>query len=283
MRIISFIPLILAVGALLLLCSGGSPTFAHEQPGVIRFGVYPYETARSVYSLYAPLAKRIEDKTGKKVELVSAPDQKIFTEKAAEGAYDLALVSPNAFFKIQAAGYHVIARGEPPFHGTVIVRSDSGITAPGQLRGKKIAAIGKYSYGGYLFFRQELAALGISPDRDVVFTLLDKVDSVILSVVNKQYEAGVIRADALNRPTFDQVRDKVRIISRSSEIPQFPFVVKDSVDPDTVRLIREVLTAITPEKMEDSTILKSLQIDRIVAAQDADYETFRQVIKQAEQ
>lgn len=282
MQKISFTPL--ALCAVLFLFSDGVPRlFAHEQSEVIRFGVYPYETARSIYSLYAPLAKRIEEKTGKKVELVSAPDQIIFTGKAREGAYDLALVSPNTFFKIQAAGYHVIARGEPPFYGAVIVRNDSGISKPGQLRGKKIAAIGKYSYGGYLFFRQELAALGISPDRDVVFTLLDKVDSVILSVVNKQYDAGVIRADTLNRPTFDQVRDKVRIISRSPEIPQFPFVIKDSVDPDTVRLIREVLTAITPDQMEDSTILKSLQIDRIVVAQDSDFETFRQVIKQAEQ
>ncbi|MHB8810410.1 MAG: hypothetical protein ACYC9M_10400 [Desulfobulbaceae bacterium] len=56
MRKISFAPLTLALFAVLLFYSGGSPRlFAHEQPGVIRFGVYPYETARSVYSLYAPL------------------------------------------------------------------------------------------------------------------------------------------------------------------------------------------------------------------------------------
>jgi phosphonate transport system substrate-binding protein len=282
MRKIFAIPA-LVLGAVLFFFIGGPvKTFAYDQSGPIRFGVYPYESARALYNLYAPLARRIEEKTGRRVELVSAPDQQAFIGKADQGDYDLALVSPVCFFKIQAAGYQVIARGEPPFHGAAIVRGDSGITGPEQLRGKKIAAIGKYSYGGYLFFRQELAALGISPDRDVTFTLLDKVDSVIFSVINKQHDAGVIRLDTLNRPAFAPVRDMVRIITRSAAIPQFPFVAKKDLGQDTVQAIRDVLTAITPGNAEDGDILQSLQIERIVAAQDADYDAFRQVLKQAE-
>lgn len=263
--------------------SGASEIFAHDQANSIKFGVYPYESARALYSRYGPIAKRIEEKTGKKVEFVSTPDQKTFIRKAQEGYYDLALVSPVSFFKLQPAGYHVIARGEPPFHGAVIVRSDSGITEPGQLRGKQIAAIGRYSYGGYLFFRHELATMGISPDRDVKFTLLDKVDSVILGVINRQYDAGVFRLDTLDLPLFAGVRDKVRIISRSPEIPQFPFVVMENMTADTVRSIREVLTALTSDNAEDRLILKSLQIERVVAAEDADYDAFRQVFKQVGQ
>lgn len=282
MRKIFAIPA-LVLGAVLFFFIGGPATnFAHDQSGPIRFGVYPYESARTLYSLYAPLARRIEEKTGRRVELVSAPDQEAFIGKAGQGDYDLALVSPFCFFKIQSAGYQVIARGEPPFHGAAIVRGDSGITEPGQLRGKKIAAIGKYSYGGYLFFRQELAALGISPDRDVTFTLLDKVDSVIFSVINKQHDAGVIRLDTLNRAAFAPVRDVVRVISRSAAIPQFPFVARKDLGQDTVQAIQDVLTAITPGNAEDGDILQSLQIERIVAAQDADYDAFRQVLKKAE-
>lgn len=266
---------------LLLFISGPSKILAHDQTNVIRFGVYPYESARSLYALYATAAKRIEEKTGKKVELVSAPDQIAFIEKGKQGAYDLALVSPNCFFTIQPVGYRVIARGEPSFHGGTIVRSDSPITAPEQLRGKKIAALGKFSYGGYLYFRQELAEMGISPDKDVEFSFLDKVDSVILSVLNRKYDAGVIRLDTLENPAFSAVRDQVRIISRSQEIPQFPFVVKTSMDQNTVDQIRGVLTAITPGNAEDKGILKSLQIERILAAQDADYEAFRQVLEKS--
>lgn len=282
MRKIFAIPALVLGAVLFFFIGGPSGTLAHDQSGTIRFGVYPYESARALYNLYAPLARRIEEKTGRRVELVSAPDQQAFIGKAGHGDYDLALVSPVCFFKIQSAGYQVIARGEPPFHGAVIVRGDSGITGPGQLRGKKIAAIGKYSYGGYLFFRQELIALGISPDRDVAFTLLDKVDSVIFSVINKQNDAGVIRLDTLNRPAFAPVRDMVRIISRSAEIPQFPFVAKKDLGQDTVQAIRDVLTAITPWNAEEKSILQSLQIERIVAARDADYDAFRQVFKQAE-
>ncbi|MCL7486900.1 MAG: phosphate/phosphite/phosphonate ABC transporter substrate-binding protein [Desulfobulbaceae bacterium] len=283
MRKIFFILSVLVLSAFPLALIEGQPRcFAHDSSNVIKFGVYPYESPRSVYTLYAPLARRIEAKTGKKVELVSAPDQETFIERTRQGAYDLALVSPVCFFKVQDAGYHVIARGKPSFYGGVIVRSDSGITSAEQLRKKKVAAIGQYSYGGYLFFRQELAGLGISPDRDVQFSFLDKVNSVIFGVLNKQYDAGILRIDTLNRPEFIAIRDKVRIISRSPEIPQFPFVVMNNLSEATVQLILEVMTAISPENLEGSNILTSLQIDRIVAARDSDYDAFRRVIKEVE-
>jgi phosphonate transport system substrate-binding protein len=278
----SFFRLPLALAALLFIILGGqSSSLAHDPAHVIKFGIYPYESVRTLYSLFEPAAKRIEQATGKKVELVSAPDQEAFIAKARQGYYDLALASPNSFFMMQPAGYHVIARGEPSFRGAAIVRSDSPITEPRQLRGKKIAALGTYSYGGYLFFRQELAGLGISPGQDVAFSFLDKADSVLLSVVNKQYDAGVLRLDTLDRPAFAAVRGQVRVISRSQEIPQFPFVVKDSMDPQTVHLIVGVLTALTAGKEEDRGMLRSLQIERIVAAQDADYDAFRKVMDQA--
>jgi phosphonate transport system substrate-binding protein len=283
MHKISVLPT-LAWAALLLFVFGGPPEiFASDQAGTITFGLYPYQSARSLYSLYLPIAKRIEEKTGRKVELLSAPDQQAFTEKAHLEVYDLALVSPFCLFKIQSAGYSVVARGEPSFHGAAIVRADSDITSSGQLRGRKVAAIGRYSYGGYLFLRDELAGQGISPERDVEFAFLDKTDSVILGVMNRHYDCGVIRADTLNRPDLAALRDKVRIIAKSPAIPQFPFVVRKSMDPETVRLIREVLTAIAPERQEDNGILASLQIERIVAARDADYEPFRQVLQEAEQ
>jgi phosphonate transport system substrate-binding protein len=274
----------LILASFFVLCGGGgSGALAHDQSGPLRFGVYPYESARSINRLYAPIAERIEKKIGRKVLLLSAPDQNAFMANAREGNYHLALVSPFTLFKVQPVGYQVIARGEPSFYGGVIVRDDSGVAGPEQLRGKKIAAIGRYSYGGYLYFRQELVGLGISPDRDVAFALLDKVDSVIIGVLNKQYDAGVIRLDALNRSDFASVRDKLRVISRSPDIPQFPFVVKAGMEPKTVQAIREVLAAISGGNPEDQEILKSLQIERIVAGEDEDYEAFRHVLEESEQ
>jgi len=256
------------------------PAYPQESPDVIRFAVFPYKSPRTIFNLFAPIATQLEKKTGKKVELVSAADYNSFMAKAQEGDYDLVLPCVNCFFLIQPAGYHIIARGEPPFYGAVIVRKDSDITSLAQLRGKKIAAIGKHSYAGYMFLKQQLADRGISPEKDVQFNFLNKVDSIILSVVNRQYEIGVIKLDVLESPAFDAVRDKVRIISRSGPIPQFPFAVKNSMDPDTVARIREVLTALNVENPQDKDVLQSLQIRHIVMAEDADYDAFhREVLK----
>lgn len=275
---------ILFFAALMLLIAGRPPAFAHDPSKLIRFGVFPYKSPRTIFTLFAPIAKRIEEKTGKKVELVSAADYDSFMEKAKQGDYDLVLPCVNCFFHIQPAGYHIIARGEPPFYGAVIVRKDSEINTLEQLKGKKIAAIGKHSYAGYMFFKQQLSELGTSPDHEVQFNFLNKVDSIILSVVNRQYEAGVVKLEVLESPAFDAVRDQVRIISRSGPIPQFPFAVKNSMDPETVARIKEVLTTINAASPGDKEILQSLQIHHIGSAEDADYEAFhREVQKITEQ
>jgi len=259
------------------------PAYAQESPAVIRFAVFPYKSPRTIFNLFAPIAARIEEKTGKKVELVSAADYDSFMGKAKEGGYDLLLPCVNCFFLIQPAGYQIIARGEPPFYGAAIVRKDSDITSLEQLKGKKIAAIGRHSYAGYMFFKQQLADRGISPEKDVQFNFLNKVDSIIFSVLNRQYEIGVIKLEVLESPAFDAVRDKVRIISRSGPIPQFPFVVKNTMDPATVARIREVLMALNAENPQDKDILQSLQIHHIVTAEDADYDAFhRELLKTIE-
>jgi len=250
--------------------------------GVIRFGVFPYQSPKVIVEMYAPLAASLEKKLGKKIQLLSAPDVRTFLVRARAGEYDLLLSAPILLYKLQPAGFRVIARGEPSFYGGVIVRNDSTITTIDQLKGKRVAAIGEHSYGGYRFLLPQLAAEGVDPQKDVSFLFLDKVSIIIYGVVNRRYDAGVLKLATLDLPAFAGVREQIRVIARSAEIPQFPFIIKNSLDASTVAVIREALVSLSPARPDDMAILDGMQVKKIVAATDADYDPFYEQVKDSE-
>ncbi|MFH1020308.1 MAG: phosphate/phosphite/phosphonate ABC transporter substrate-binding protein [Pseudomonadota bacterium] len=255
---------------------------AHETPEIIKFAVFPYKSPRSVIEVFGPLAARLEERLGKKVQLVSASDSNAFLKKGLAGEYDLALPSITAYYKMLPAGYTVIARGVPSFRGGVIVRQDSEIKSIEQCRGKKVAAIGEHSYAGYMFFKSLLDERKIDSAKDLDIQFLGKNDTIIYGVLNKKYDLGVLRIDSFETPDLVAFKDQFRVIARSVEIPQFPFVVKNSMNQRTVAIIREVLTTLSPDKPEDLEILKSLQISKIEGATKADYDPFYEVVKNSE-
>lgn len=259
-----------------------TPCPAHDAPNIIKFAVFPYKSPKSVLEVFGPLAVRLEKRLGQKVLLVSAPDAQTFLAKGLAGEYDLALPAITVYYKIQPAGYTVIAKGMPNFWGGVIVRQDSGIKTIEQCRDKKVAAIGEHSYAGYMFFKDLLEEKKIDPTKDLDIQFLGKVDTIIYGVLNKKYDAGVIRLDTLDLKDFAPIKDQFSIVARSAEIPQFPFVVKSGMDQRTIAAIREVLTSLSPDVPEDLEILKSLQIKKIVGATRVDYDKFYEVIKNNE-
>ncbi|MEW6500084.1 MAG: phosphate/phosphite/phosphonate ABC transporter substrate-binding protein, partial [Thermodesulfobacteriota bacterium] len=277
----------MAVQLFLVLLLGGLVTVPaapaqEKSQQVLKFAVFPYKSPKNVVEAFGPVAARLEKRLGKKVQLVSAPDAATFLTRGLAREYDLALPAVTVYYKMLPVGYSVVAKGVPNFWGGMIVRQDSPITSIDQCRGKKIAAIGEHSYAGYMFFKDLLTARKIDPSREVEILFLGKLDSILYGVLNRQYDAGLIRLDALETKDFAPIRKQFRVVARSAEIPQFPFVVRSDMEPRAVAVIREELTALSPERPADLAILKSLQINGVVAATAADYEPFYQVIKDSE-
>ena len=282
------IPCRLAAVSVLLLALAvmivATPCHAHEadSPDSISFAVFPYKSPKTIVEIYGPLAVYLEKKMGRKIRISSAPDAKSFLDKAGRGEYDLLLLALPVYYKLRPAGYKVIARGIPSFSGGVIVRKYSEISTVEQLKGKKVAVVGKYSYGGYLFLLPRLEEKGLDPREDVKFTFTGKADTIIYGVINKTFDAGLLRLDTLDHSVFNGIREQLRVIDRSPEIPQFPFVVKNSMNAATIVAIQEALAALSPDRPEGRQILKGMQVDTIIAATDADYDLFYEQIKDSD-
>lgn len=254
-----------------------------EAQGDLNFGVFPYKSPKILVEMFGPVVMQLQKKLGRKVVLHSAPDAKTFAAKVRAGEYDFILSTPTLFYKLRASTpYTVIARGEPEFYGGVVTRKDSGITSVADLKGKKIAAVGNFSYAGYIFLLPQLREKGIDPAVDVDIQFLTQVDSIVYGVMNKKYDAGVFREDAFQDPSFAAIRDQLTIIARSPAIPQFPFMVKQDLGPSVTAAIVAVLTGLNFENPAEQTILSSLQVKKIVPAADTDYDAFYENVKDTE-
>jgi phosphonate transport system substrate-binding protein len=232
------------------------PCLAHQKHDVIKLAVFPYKSPKSIIEVFGPIAVRLEERLGRKVQLVSAPDAASFLVKGLAGEYDMAIPTTTVYFKMLPAGYTPIAKGVPDIWGCAIVRKDSDISTIRQCRGKKIAAIGEHSYAGYMFFKALLEKQKINMAKDLEIHFLGKIDTVIYGVLNKKYDVGLIRNDTLDIKDFAPIKGRFRVIARSIDVPQFPFVVKNSLDQQTVAAVREVLTSLSPNNPEDLKILK---------------------------
>jgi len=245
----------------------------------LRFGIFPVYKPKTIVKMFKLISEQIELQTGIPVQLVTAPSRNDFDERAIRGEYDIIWSSNAGFFKIRdAAGFRIIAGGEPTFTGVVMVRADSGIEAVEDLEGCNIVSTNPYSLAGYLFFRNMMSEKNLFIDQDYTVSFNGNIEALPFLVINRKFDAVVFSEDTyLQSEIYLQTHDQLNIIARSIDIPQFPFAVSPEIDEHTASEIRSVLTSITKDTAEGRRILDSLKLDRIVVKNNSDYKEFEEL------
>lgn len=248
---------------------------AYAQPA-LRFGIYPNKNPKVIRSLYQPVAELLSEATGRKVNLITAPNNTVFEERTLAGNYDLAVACVSCYFKLyDQAGYRAIVRGAPSFHGSVFVKKESPFTDPLQLRGKKVASIAKHSYAGHIFFPSYLDEHGEEGALQADYKILTKPNSVIYAVLNGTVDAGIVRLDLLKSAHFTKYKEQIRVLLLSQPIPHFPFIVPPDMDPQLVRQITEALTGMKLGDPAAKKLFKALKITSLEEVSEDDYKQFR--------
>ncbi len=215
--------------------------------------------------------------------VVTADGYEQYMQRVYEKKYDIIALGSTFYFKAHdKAGYQAVARGYPSFRCGIIVRSDSDIDNIEELRGKSMAAVTREDRGGYKLQKKALLQAGIIPEQDIKVHFRNKHDSVVYAVLNGQDDAGAIRLDALQKGDFAKLGKKLKIIYTSPENPQFPFAVRQDMDPSMRDKIEKSLTSINSQQPESATLLKQLQIRGIEQISSEKLDLLRQARKREE-
>lgn len=262
--------------AIVLFFAGLSFAVDKQEANCLKMGVVPYKSPRAIVELYYPVASYLQEKLGMNIRVVTAEGYEQYLQRVHTRHYDIIVLGSTFYFKAHdMAGYLAVARGYPPFRAGIIVRWDSGITSLEQLRSKSMAAVNVKDRGGYRLQRMALLKQGIDPEADMALDFRGKFDSVIYAVLNGLNDAGAIRLDALQKPSFREVRKKLKVIYTSQENPQFPFAVRADMDPALRKKIADALVSITMDTPRTAAILNNLNIQGFCRITPADMEALR--------
>jgi len=222
----------------------GVPTTVPElevigQADAVRVGVLAIRSAVAANGQYGQIVEYLQDEIGRPFELVPLGQNEMFDAVAA-GSVDFVLSNPLSSVQLRRlydttflATLERAGTGTE-FGGVIVVRADSDIRTPDDLRGRRVTCVAfETAAAGCNFQLFHLLELGIEQEEFGSFSETPSQDNIVLGVLNGDVDAGFIRTGQLERMVADGILvsfDELRVVDRQDD---------DYVQPHTTRLYPE--------------------------------------------
>ncbi|KAF0099719.1 MAG: phosphonate transport system substrate-binding protein [bacterium] len=259
---------------------------AADSGRVFRFGVHlghhPQKLDQAFSPLMAYLSRRIP---GSRFELEGASSFPHFEAKLRERQLDFAMPNPYQAFLALDWGYRVIAQAgdSEDFRGVFIIRKDSGIRVPADLKGKAVAYPATTALAAGMMPRLWLAKQGLDVNRDIENRYVGSQESAILNAYLGESAAGATwpppwRAFQKAHP---EEASQLLAIWETPPLINNAVVARQDLPEDLVAAVRDLLTRLH-EYPDGQRVLAAMETSRIRAAVNADYEVVRRFIAEYE-
>jgi len=231
-------------------------------------GIVPQFEQRKIFRIWQPIVDEIERKTGIQLKIKGSPKIPAFEKNFLDGEFDFAYMNPyHITVANKTRGYIPLIRdGNQTLRGIVIVRKDSPITDISQLRSKTLAFPAPNALGASLLIRAELSEVF---DIEIDTRYVQTHSSVYLHVLKDLVDAGGGVIGTLNsqRPA---IRDNLRIIYKTREIPPHPIAAHPRVPEAHRKLISDAIIEITQTPLGKALFAK-VPIQNATFANISDY------------
>lgn len=204
------------------------------------------------------------------------------------GEIDISFSNPFTYIKIAEQGARAFARvvglsGKPEFHGQLICRDDNvGIKTIEDCRGKSWIAVDPTSAGGFLFLLGLFHDHGLHVEdfSDVAFAPGPggKQEKVVLSVFAGLYDIGSVRDGTLELLEGKVDLSQIRVFAESPPYPSWVYAARKNLPQDIVDRIATAMFKLDLSNPEDAEILHAARVSGYIPANDADYDTIRELV-----
>lgn len=248
----------------------------------IKFAILPLYPATTIYQRYEGLMRYLSNKTGYEFKLVIPKDFEEFMEFIKSGNIDFSYQNPYIFAMIDKH-YDItaivstidISNGETDegeeFRGVIITRSESRISNIEDLRNKRVMIVSPKSAGGFLSQKIFLAKKGINAEKELKLIDAKRQEKVILGVYNGDADAGFVREAALNVLKEEIDMSKIRILAKTTPLPNWPIASCRKDKPALVQEVKKLLL-----ELNDEDILTSARIKGFKQSNEAQLEALKQ-------
>lgn len=286
----------IAVYGLLMLvlqaCDGNSansegPRYASApaagEIAVYRMAIHPLHNPHKLSQSYEPLVTYLDKKIPQvHFELEASRDYRIYEEKYRTREPEFLLPNPWQTLDAMQAGYEVIAMAgdAEDFRGIFLVRKDSTLKHPQQLKGKTVSYPAPTALAACIMPQYFLHRQGLNVMRDVQSRYVGSQESSITHVLLQQVDAGATWPPPWRAYQKDHPKEaaQLKVIWETPHLLNNSVMVRDTVPPLIRHQVRELLLDLHKSE-EGRRILAGMQTARFHAAGNASYEPVRQFIR----
>ncbi len=194
---------------------------------------------------WGPFKEALETVTGETFEFFPVNSRTAAAEALRGETVDFVVSGPAEYVVINKLtdATPLIGLGRPDYHCAIIVRADSGINVPADLKGKKVAFGDIGSTSNMLCPMQVLADHGIDPVNDIEKTHTSR------NIAHEALKAGDVDAIGSNANSWLNVRNKetdlpygfFKMIARSGDLPNDMIMVGAHVPQDAAMKVRDAI------------------------------------------
>lgn len=243
---------------------------------IYHFAVHPLHNPQKLGEAYQPLIDYLNSRlVDGQIVLEASSDYQAYEQKLR--ARQPALLLPNPWQTLQAikVGYRVIAMaGETEdFKGIFIVRKDSAIKQPADLKGMIVSYPSPTALAAAIMPQYYLHKKGIDTKRDITSAYVGSQESSIMNVYLGKSAAGAVwpppwRLFQLDHPAE---ASQLKVIWETPSLINNSVMVRDDV-PDNIREpIRKALLELA-QTPQGGQILAGMSTGGFYAATDASYD-----------
>lgn len=237
---------------------------------------------------WGPFKDALEAATGDTFEFYAVNSRTAAAEALRGETVDFVVSGPAEYVVINKLtnATPLIGLGRPDYHCAIVVRADSGINVPADLKGKKVAFGDIGSTSNMLCPMQVLADHGVDPVNDIEKTHTSR------NIAHEALKAGDVDALGSNAGSWLNVRAKetklpygfFKMIARSGDLPNDMIMVGAHVPSDAAESIKnailenktQIIAGITAHEENDKYVGMDL-----VAIEDSAYDYVRSMYSNA--
>lgn len=252
-----------------------------------RFAIHPLHNPQKLGAAYQPLVDHLNRQLqGVHIELEASRDYQAYERKFRDREPAFLLPNPWQTLDAMKAGYHVIAMAgdAADFKGVFVVRRDSGIRMPADLKGKVVSYPSPTALAAAIMPQHYLHAHGIDINRDIQNIYVGSQESSIMNAYLGKSDAAATWPPPWRLFQKDHPAEaaQLEMIWETPSLLNNSVMVRDDVPADIREQVRKALIELA-QQPAGKAILSGMQTARFHPADNASYDKVRDYISRFEQ
>ena len=266
------------------------PVYSSEKASVnnnsCRFAVHPLINPASLFQKYQPLIDYLNKKIPEcTFALEASRDYPDYERKIKEAKLDFLLPNPWQTLKAMKVGYNVIAMSGDAndFKGLFIVRNDSKIVSPKDLKGKAVSYPAQTALAACIMPQYFLHSHGIDVNHDIENRFVGSQESSILNAYLGQTAVGVTWPQPwrIFQKEHPKEAGELKVLWETPPLINNSVMARTDIPAELRQKVSRALFELN-DSPEGRTILSTIETSRFTKSDNRSYDVVQKYIDQFE-